>query len=86
MSDLEANSAGSLPNKEGHTEQTTVVDGDHEAHVVDIADTYVGVLGRVSKKLEGYGFESRGYQRVLPDERTKQSYWGLCLIWYVAEC
>lgn len=55
-----------------------IVDG----RVVSISSTYWGVLGRWSRKLDGYGVEARGIQRVLPEERSPQSYWGLCLLWY----
>jgi hypothetical protein len=80
MSDLEAHQ-DSL-NKEKATEHTTVIDTNNgETRIIDISDSYVGTLGKISRWLEGFGVESRGFQRVLPEERTNQSYWGLCLIW-----
>lgn len=56
-----------------------LVDGE----IVNISSTYWGILGTWSRKLESLGFEARGIQRVTAAERSKQSYWGLCLIWYV---
>ncbi|KUJ19432.1 uncharacterized protein LY89DRAFT_642482 [Mollisia scopiformis] len=47
----------------------------------DISSSYWGVLGKWSRKLESLGVEARGIQPVRPDERTPQSYWGLCMIW-----
>lgn len=55
-----------------------IVDG----RIVSISSQYWGILGRWSRKLDSYGVEARGIQRVLPEERSPQSYWGLCLIWY----
>ncbi|KAF8852366.1 hypothetical protein BDZ45DRAFT_600052 [Acephala macrosclerotiorum] len=49
----------------------------------DISTSYWGVLGKWSRKLESLGVEARGIQPVLPEERTPQSYWGLCMIWYI---
>jgi hypothetical protein len=80
MADLEQQS--SVHSKEKAT--TVGVDessSTEEGQVIDISNTYVGALGRVSRWLEHFGVESRGYQRVLPEERSKQSFWGLCLIW-----
>lgn len=54
-----------------------IVDGQ----VVTISSQYWGLLGRWSRKLDSYGVEARGIQRVLPEERSPQSYWGLCLLW-----
>lgn len=50
--------------------------------VISISNTYWGILGRWSKKLDSFGVEARGIQRVTSEERSPQSYWGLCIIWY----
>lgn len=70
-------------------EKTTSIGVDNsisteEGHTINISDTYTGHLGAISRWLEGYGIESRGFQHVLPQERSKQSIWSLCLTWYVS--
>lgn len=80
MSDVEAQ----LKSEKLAGEHVVVIDDTTgEAQVVEISQTYLGKLGKFSRWLEGFGVESRGFQRVLPEERTPQSFWGLCLIWYV---
>lgn len=79
MSDLEAQSK----TNEKTGEHTIVVDvTTGEPHIINISQSYLGKLGQFSRWLETFGVESRGFQRVLPEERTPQSFWGLCLIWY----
>lgn len=36
-----------------------------------------------TRKLDTYGFESTGIERVAPEERLPQSWVALCLIWKV---
>lgn len=38
-------------------------------------------LAYYSRKLDAFGFESRGIERVQPEERKKQNWWALSLIW-----
>jgi len=42
---------------------------------------FFGKMRYYSRKLDSLGMEARGIERVLPEERTPQSFWGLCLIW-----
>lgn len=80
MFDLEASPDGYV--KEKATSHTIVIDETiGETHVVDINDGYLPGFRTLSKFLERFGVESRGFQRVLPEERSPQSFWGLCLIW-----
>jgi hypothetical protein len=90
MSDLssrEAKDVGDVGATEHYGEKSRDVDVNSlnneiiDGHVVNISSTYWGILGTWSKKLESLGFEARGIQRVTSEERSKQSFWGLCLIW-----
>lgn len=77
MTDLEG-SSDKVRDVDINSLNQDIVDG----RVVSISNSYWGILGRWSKKLDSYGVEARGIQRVLPEERSPQSYWGLCLLWY----
>jgi hypothetical protein len=63
----------------------SVVDA-HSDHVGEVSEErlaqgYLPGFRTVSRKLAAFGVESRGIERVLPEERSPQSTWGLCLIW-----
>ncbi|KAH8669072.1 permease for cytosine/purines, uracil, thiamine, allantoin-domain-containing protein [Xylariales sp. PMI_506] len=51
------------------------------ADVENKPTTILEKIGYWAKKLDSYGFESRGIQRVQPEERTKQNWLAICLVW-----
>lgn len=54
------------------------------AHVSNASENPSGFFKRLeyySEKLDAFGFESRGIERVQPEERKKQNWWALSLIW-----
>lgn len=65
-------------------EEKLVIDDSEDVSTQETTLRDVGFLDKLllyTKKLDGYGVESRGIERVSSEDRSPQNWVALCLIW-----
>lgn len=67
---------------------TAAVDVERNASLEDIRPPttgFFGALWALVQKVDAYGVELRGIERVLPHERVHSSVWDVCWLWVAGE-